>query len=60
MVIVVPGKFVWSATIIELCCLPVYTVRPDMVGLFLRIPDTAQKVFISVMFVTDNQTYFFI
>jgi hypothetical protein len=60
MVIVVLGKFVWSATIIELCYLPVHTVCPDKVGLFLRISDTAQKVFTSVMFVTDHKTYFFI
>jgi len=60
MVTVVSGKFVWSATIIELCCLPVYTVCPDIVGHFLRIPDIAQKVLILVMFVTDHKTYFFI
>ena len=58
MVIIVPGKLIWSAIIIDPCCLPVHTVHPDMV--FIRIPDIAQKVVISIMYMTDHKIYFFL
>jgi hypothetical protein len=54
MVTVVPGIIVWSAEVVELCCLLVYVVHPDMV--FLRIPDTAQNMLISVKIVTVYKT----